>query len=276
MKKIESYEQCNLLIKNFRKVKEKLVTNFFFLPKELKAMLEQKEVLYQQNDGTLIFFVKEMDFFHIFYFACEEQALEIEKPDKVMILDLVAREGQNPKEINLEKKRWNAVGFQEYKSYVRMKYDIDKRENASKSAAIKKACDFSRARQEDIEAVSDLWKANLDQYSTPLPSAGDMKRIIESNHVYVAKQCGNIVGAVYMNAASKSCVLQHLVIAPRCRRQGLGTFLMEYALEGMAQEGIEKCHLWVDIQNIPAYESYKRYGFQEDGLYSKQLKCDGT
>lgn len=271
---IGSFEQCNLLIKDFKKANGKTVTNFFFLPKELKSLIEQKEVQFQQNGGTLIFSVEEQDFSHIYYFVCEGQTPEIRKTDKVMILDLVARKGQNSDEIKSEGKRWQAVGFQAYKSYVRMKYGIDKKTYKGIRFELDNKCFFSRARQEDINAVSDLWNMNLDRYSTPLPSAGDMKQIVESGHVFVVRQSDSVVGAVYMNAASKSCVLQHLAVAPRCRRQGLGSVLMGYALNAMAQEGIETCYLWVDVHNVPAYESYKKYGFEEDGLWSEQLRCD--
>lgn len=273
MKKIESYDQCNLLIKNFRKAGGKIVTNFFFLPKELKDLIEQKEVRYQQNDGALIFSVEENDFSHIFYFVRDDLVPDVEKTDKEMILDLVARQGKNSKELKSEKERWQTVGFRVYKSYIRMKYGIDNPFFAGIDFGLKKGCDFSNARQGDIDAVLDLWKMNLDRYSTPLPYFEDMKRIIESGHVYVVRQRGSVVGAVYMNTASKSCVLQHLAVAPECRRQGLGTALMNYALKGMAQEGIETCYLWVDIHNVPAYESYRKYGFEEDGLRSEQLRC---
>ena len=74
-----------------------------------------------------------------------------------------------------------------------------------------------------------------------------------------------------MDAASKSCVLKHLSIGRDYRRQGFGSFLMDYALKAMVEEGIEKCILWVDIDNTPAYENYVKYGFEQDGLWSRQM-----
>lgn len=73
-------------------------------------------------------------------------------------------------------------------------------------------------------------------------------------------------GAVYMDTVSKSCILKHLTVSSPCRRQGLGTALINYALKAMALEHIERCYLWVDVNNMPAYESYKNMGLRKTGF----------
>lgn len=274
MKRIESYSLCNLLIKDFKKEYGKAVTNFFFLPNELKETLERKEMTYWQDKEVLIFYIEETDFSHIFYFAKGDKVPDLEKTGKTMILDLVARDIDNSKEIKLEEKRWIAAGFEIYKKYARLKYTIVKEFYQNLNFIQNEDFDLSCADYQDIDAILDLWRANLDKYSTPLPNKRDMEQMMDTGHVYVIKQRNAVVGAVYMDTASKSCILNHLAVNPSYRRQGFGTVLMNYALRGMALEGIEKCCLWVDIHNIPAYESYKKYGFQEDGLWSKQMKQD--
>lgn len=271
MKKVESYEQCNLLIKNFKKANNKLITNFFFMPKELKAIIASREILYQESKEALIFCIEEKDFSHIFYFVKEESHFELENTGKIMILDLIARNMGDSKEIKQEERIWQSVGFREYKQYIRLWYHIEKEFYEKIDFARYKDFNLSYAELMDMNAVSDLWEASLDRYSSPLPNDTDMKQLIKSGHVYVAKQNGIVTGAVYMDAASKSCILKHLAVKLSCRRQGLGTALMNYALKAMALENIERCCLWVDINNTPAYESYKKYGFEEDGLWSKQL-----
>lgn len=274
MEKIESYNQCNLLIKAFRKGSGRVTANFFFLPKELQDIIEKREMKYQESKETLIFCIEENDFSHIFYFAKGKETPVIENAGKVMILDLVSRDIENSKEIKLEEERWQAAGFREYKRYVRLKMNIEKASYINRDFSHSKNYELSCAEHKDMDAVLALWRMNLDKYSTPLPKDEEMGQIADSGHVYVVRQRDIVVGAVYMDAASKSCVLNHLAVHPSHRRQGLGTRLMDYALRGMALEGIEKCHLWVDVHNMPAYESYKKYGFEEDGLWSKQLRCD--
>lgn len=271
MKKIESYEQCNLLIKKFKKNNSKLVSNFFFMPKELKDIVANREVGYQENKESLIFCVEEKDFTHVFFFAKAESVLELEDTGKVMILDLVERNTGDLKGAKLEERSWIPAGFKEYKQYVRLRYSIKIEIYIKMDTYQYKNYDFLCAKLVDVNMILDLWTTNLDKYSTPLPNKKDVERIVKSGHVYVAKQNGTVMGAVYMNAASKSCILNHLVIHPASRRQGLATMLMTYALKMMALEDIERCYLWVDVNNTPAYENYKKYGFEEDGLWSRQL-----
>lgn len=273
MKKIVSYEQCNLLIKNFKKDHNKLITNFFFMPKELKELIVSKEIFYQESKDALILSIDEKDFSHIFYFVEEKPFLELEKTGKIMILDLIARKTSASMEIEIsqEEKIWQSVGFKEYKQYIRLLYHIEKDFYEKMEFDWHKDYHLSCAELMDRNAVLRLWEAGLDRYSSPLPAETDMEQLIKSGHVYVAKQEGDVTGAVYMDTASKSCILKHLTVSSSCRRQGLGTALMNYALKVMALEHIERCYLWVDVNNMPAYESYKKYGFKEDGLWSKQL-----
>ncbi len=271
MKTVESYNQCNLLIKDFRREHGKVATNFYFLPNELKDIIERREMKYWQNKEALLFYVEETDFSHIFYFVKGDHVPDVEKTEKTMILDLVATDIENSDAIKSEEKRWMTAGFKIYKKYVRLKYMIEKESYCNQDLMQKKDFGLSCAGHKDIDAILDLWRFNLDPYSIPLPNKQDLQRMIGTGHVYVMKQCNGLVGAAYMNTASKSCVLNHLVINPLYRRQGLGTILMDFALRRMAQEGIEKCYPWVDINNIPVYESCKKYGFQEEGLWSEQM-----
>lgn len=271
MKKIESYEQCNLLIKNFKKNHGRLISNFFFLPKELKAVIADKEILYREREDSLVFCIEEEDFSHIFYFAEENACPELENTGKRMILDLIARKTSVPTETSREEKLWQSAGFGEYKQYIRLRYDIEKEFYAKMNAGQHKDYILSSAEPIDGNAVLNLWRTVLDRYSSPLPGDADMERVIKSGHVYAAKKNDIVIGAVYMETASKSCVLKHLAVDSSCRRQGLGTALINCALKAMASEHIERCFLWVDVNNTPAYESYKKYGFEEEGLWSKQL-----
>ena len=126
MKKVESYEQCNLLIKNFKKEHNKLITNFFFMPKELKELIASKEIFYHESKDALIFSIEEKDFSHIFYFVKEKPFLGLESTGKTMILDLIARKTGDSMEIEIsqEEEIWQSAGFKEYKQYIRLQYHI--------------------------------------------------------------------------------------------------------------------------------------------------------
>ena len=55
--------------------------------------------------------------------------------------------------------------------------------------------------------------------------------------------------------------LQHLVVAPEHRRQGLAASLVERCLSGLEQEGIVKCHLDVIKTNTAAAQYWSGQGW---------------
>lgn len=271
MNRIETYEQCNFIIQNFKKDTKKIITNFFFLPKELKQIIATREIRYQESKDTLIICVEEIDFSHIYFFKLDESVPVIEDTGKVMIVDFVVRSGINLEKIELEKKKWFAANFKEYKQYIRLKYILEKPSCSHLDFLKTNSWCLSHANTNNTNDILDIWMENLDKYSTPLPSTEELVQLIESGYIYIISDNNIVVGAVYMNMASKVCILKHLTVCASYRRQGLGTALMDYALGEMKRKGIEKCFLWVDVNNIPAYESYKKYGFIEEGLWSIQL-----
>ena len=62
MDRIESYEQCVDMIKEFKKSCNKTVTNFYFLPYELKEIIAQGRVFYQLSENALVFYTDEREY----------------------------------------------------------------------------------------------------------------------------------------------------------------------------------------------------------------------
>lgn len=271
MKKIETYEQCNFIIQKFKNGRKKIFTNFFFMPKELKEVIATRNVQYQENEDALIICIEEIDFSHLYYFMLAKSVPIIEDTDKTIITDLVVRSGTTLEKITLEQEKWFAVNFKKYKQYIRLKYTLKKSDCCYINFTEQNLWRLSCAHTRDANDILDIWRTNLDKYSTPLPSVEELFQLIKLGHVYVASRDNAVIGAVYMEIALKKCTLKHLTVCANYRRQGLGTALMNYALGEMAQEGIEKCFLWVDVNNTAAYKSYKKYGFIEEGLRSIQL-----
>jgi ribosomal protein S18 acetylase RimI-like enzyme len=266
MDKIESYDQCVKLIKEFTRKAGHITTNCYILPNEMRHMIDSKLIYYQISKDILVLYIDESDYMHIYYWITDETLPVIKQTEKVVVLDLVARGKENP-----EEQRWEKAGFKPYKLYTRMKYDLFNWHRHDISDLRDNLCAISPARASDLKNIYLLWRECLDWYSTPLPTESEIEWMAASGHIYCARHHTDIIGAVYMDAASKSCVLKHLSIGRDYRRQGFGSFLMDYALKAMVEEGIEKCILWVDIDNTPAYENYVKYGFEQDGLWSRQM-----
>ena len=233
----------------------------------MKKIICCRNVTYILSDAYLLFYINEESYYRLCYFVSQDIENLTEKLDKVMCADIVVRKEklcQLDKEIQPIKN----LGLNVYKKYIRMTTEIvDKNFGETEY-------EFSYGDIKYGDKILRLWKKNLDIYSTPLPIGDEIDSLINSNRLYYIKDENEIIGAVYFETMLRTCTLQHLVIDPMYRRQGLGKKLVEYGLNYMHSNGLKKCNLWVDIQNIPAYKSYINCGFKEDGLYCIQLKSD--
>ena len=266
MNRIETYEQCIDVIKHFKEKAGHVKTNFYMLPDEMKKMINSRSIYYQMSHDLLLFYIEESDYLHVYYWAADRTIPIIKDAGKVMVLDLVARDIENQ-----EEQRWKKAGFESYKLYSRMKYDLGSWNGKGVGAWRDDTYLISSANINDIKGIASLWRVCLDCYSTSLPTLAEMEQLVAAQHIYCISQEQKIIGAVYMEVASKTCMLKHLSVDSLYRRQGLGSVLMNYALKKMVEEGVKNCVLWVDIENIPAYENYVKYGFKQDGLWSRQM-----
>lgn len=78
----------------------------------------------------------------------------------------------------------------------------------------------------------------------------------------VAEGDGALVGCVFCGHDGRRGYLHHVVIAPDCRGQGIGTALVARALDGLAALGIYKTHLDVFADNAPAIAFWQDTGWQ--------------
>lgn len=266
MDRIETYEQCIDVIKQFRENASHVKTNFYMLPDEMKKMIISRTIYYQMSHDLLVFYIEESDYLHVYYWITDRTFPIINNGGKTMVLDLVARDMEND-----EEQRWKKAGFESYKLYSRMKNDLTVWHGRGVGVWHGDTYLISSASVTDIKGIAVLWRACLDCYSTPLPTLAEVEQLAATQHIYCMRQEQKMIAAVYMEVASKSCILKHLSVDPLYRRQGLGSALMNYALNKMVEEGIKNCVLWVDIENIPAYENYVKSGFKQDGLWSRQM-----
>lgn len=64
-------------------------------------------------------------------------------------------------------------------------------------------------------------------------------------------------------------------ILPEFRGKGIGSKLLQKAIEHSATFGLEKIELNVYTSNVSAIGLYKKFGFEQEGLIRKYRKLDG-
>jgi len=80
---------------------------------------------------------------------------------------------------------------------------------------------------------------------------------------FVARSEGRIVGCVMSGHDGRRGYLQHLAVDPEFRLQGVGSALVERCLTGLHALGIEKTHLDVLVDNLPAHRYWSRRGWKK-------------
>ncbi|WP_268801190.1 GNAT family N-acetyltransferase [Pseudomonas huanghezhanensis] len=115
----------------------------------------------------------------------------------------------------------------------------------------------------DYDAVIDLMKRTPGVTFRDADSRESTARYLQRNPglSFVAKAQGELVGCVMCGHDGRRGYLQHLIVAPEHRRQGLGASLVERCLSGLEQEGIVKCHLDVIKTNSAAAQYWSGQGW---------------
>ena len=78
---------------------------------------------------------------------------------------------------------------------------------------------------------------------------------------FVAEAEGRLIGCVMSGHDGRRGYLQHLLVLPEYRRQGIAQALTQRCLDALAQLGIHKCHLDVFKTNAHAAQYWQGQGW---------------
>ena len=118
-------------------------------------------------------------------------------------------------------------------------------------------------RPDDFDALYALWTAcgnglnNLDD--TPEAIARYLERNPDTS--YVAEENGRIVGAILCGHDGRRGYIQHMSVSSECRRQGIGTRLLQCALDALKNAQIHKAALVAFKKNAPGNAFWEQQGF---------------
>ena len=122
--------------------------------------------------------------------------------------------------------------------------------------------------------TSDGWRSIADErrYLRALKRSPDAA-------VYVADDEGAVVGRLSLardpHPASRHVADLGLMVAASHRRRGLGTALLQQAVDWARACGVRKLELHVFPWNAPAIRLYETFGFEREGLRKSHYLRDG-
>ena len=122
--------------------------------------------------------------------------------------------------------------------------------------------DFSPAHYDQARA---LWSAcegiALSEADAPAAIAAFLKR--NPGLSLVALENDRVIGTILCGQDGRRGYIHHLAVAPAKRRRGIGSQLVQQALERLRGIGIAKCHLFVFESNSAGKTFWAARGFAE-------------
>jgi len=121
------------------------------------------------------------------------------------------------------------------------------------------------------DAVVSLWQSipgiwlDLDDAD----SRSGMRLYLRRNPgmSFIAKNGASVVGAVLCGHDGRRGYLHHLAVLPSCRRQGIGSKLVERCLQALAARGIKRCNIFVFDDNASGIRFWSKTRWKRyDGL----------
>jgi ribosomal protein S18 acetylase RimI-like enzyme len=117
---------------------------------------------------------------------------------------------------------------------------------------------------DDYDAVMELMTSTPGVSIRDADSRESTSRYLERNPEmsFVAEVGAILSGCIMCGHDGRRGYLQHLVVLPQYRRQGIAKALVERCLSKLEEHGILKCHLDVFKTNVTAGEYWQRQGWQ--------------
>lgn len=88
----------------------------------------------------------------------------------------------------------------------------------------------------------------------------------EFSHFFAKYVDGAIVGYVCIRILYEESQICNICVAPKFRRLGYASELLEVVKKFSTEEGCERCELEVNVSNEPAVELYKKCGYVVEGV----------
>jgi GNAT superfamily N-acetyltransferase len=132
----------------------------------------------------------------------------------------------------------------------------------------------SPARRDELAAICRLLEAQLEEHAIPLApellAEGVRNALADGRQalILVVRQDGRPVGVAYLSfgwileRGGPAMFLEELYVLPELRGQGLGTALLDAALELARARGCRSAELEVEASHGRAANLYARAGFR--------------
>jgi ribosomal protein S18 acetylase RimI-like enzyme len=129
---------------------------------------------------------------------------------------------------------------------------------------------------EDYDRIYQFWSSTDGMGLSEADSRHNIDVFLQRNKglSFVCEDGSKIVGTILCGHDGRRGYIYHVAVDENYRRKGIGRELVAKALNGLTQEGITKCHLFVFFTNELGMTFWSSLGWElrkDIAIYSKFL-----
>lgn len=118
---------------------------------------------------------------------------------------------------------------------------------------------------EDYEEIFAMWQITTKRALSKADDKSEIERYLKRNAgLSQVAVCDNkIVGTVLAGHDGRRGFIHHMAVMPEYRRKGIAKAMAEKALEKLAEEGIDKTHIFTYCDNKAGQGFWRSLGFEK-------------
>lgn len=127
---------------------------------------------------------------------------------------------------------------------------------------------------EDYDEIFSMWQITSKRALCEADSRENIERYLLRNRgmSLVALENGRIIGTVLAGHDGRRGFIHHMAVLPEYRRKHIGNALATEAIKKIAEDGIDKTHIFCYQDNLTGQGFWTSLGFKKRGdlfVYSK-------
>ena len=148
---------------------------------------------------------------------------------------------------------------------------------------------IERAKIEDIPEFCNLLHCLFSQEEEFKPDVETqvvgLSKVIKGKDIgdilVVRQEAGiiamvNLLYSVSTALGSRVVVLEDMVVLPQFRNQGIGSKLLDYAIQFAKEQGCKRITLLTDYDNYDAHRFYQKHSFSKSSMLTFRLAIEGA
>lgn len=250
--KIETFEQYSQLVERYNR--KGRITNDY-LQNEAADLIVHDSLFAVYGEDNVALLVQKDGFQRLYYYINNTEE-KLELPQGEYVTEILFR-GEDAPEAEVQ---WlKKMGFR--KNLIRDQY-FAKYASLTPSVPVNELEIMTATTVEDALWAIKLFNASFDKWSGDYIPEAMAQLLIQENAILIAKDFeGNRLGALQLETIKGVTWLNHVAVVEEARGKGAGLGLVEAYIERGHVDDSSRYMLWVQRQNTPAVNMYKKKGF---------------